>query len=147
MEVWITVGKPVSIREKIVYAESIRKPVPEVCSLILHVIHSDFMLVKYEALPSHRNENIAFLPYSSLSLCFKRQKFTRNIQPTICLDRIYIQQGNGTGSLRNRHCSAPHAAGAWGATAEKWSAARTCMGNFRLWVPVTASQETIKLTP
>lgn len=36
-------------RGKVIYANSIRKPVPKVCSLILHVMQSylDVMLVKY----------------------------------------------------------------------------------------------------
>ena len=146
---WVTVGKPLSVRGKVTHTTSAGKPVPEVNSLILHVIHLDFMLVKHQAvLPPYRNDNTELPPYFHIP-CVSTHKNSQGIlsHPSASWWDFYIHQGGARGSLRNRHHSAPHAAGAWDATAEKWSAAETWVGAFRLWVPVTTTHETIKLIP
>lgn len=71
-------GKACIHRGKVIYADSIRKPVAEICSLILHVIHLDVMLVKYEAFPPYGNENTAFLP-SFHFLCVSKHKNSQEI--------------------------------------------------------------------
>lgn len=64
VEVWFTVGKPVSVRGMVTHTTLVGKLIPEVNSLILYVVHLDFMLVKHGAvLPPYRSENTAFPPY------------------------------------------------------------------------------------
>lgn len=53
----------------------------------------------------------------------------------LLLNGTYIHQGGPTGSLRKRHRSAPYAAGAWGATAEKRSSSRDLDGDIQALSP------------
>lgn len=57
-------GGKACIRGTVTHTTLAGKLIPEVSSLILHVVHLDFMLVKHGAvIPPYRSENTAFSPY------------------------------------------------------------------------------------
>lgn len=85
MEVWFTVGKPVSVRGTATHTTLVGKLIPEVNSLILYVVHLDFMLVKHGAvLPPYRSENTAFPPYLHIPCVSIHKNSPRDTQASIC---------------------------------------------------------------
>lgn len=126
VEAWVTVGNTVSVRGTGPYSfswqtyprGSQRVPEDPRGSLFgLHVVRLNFMMVKHEAATlcmfPHTEMKAVDFHLTLLLLVFQNLWIVH-----VPLEKTYIHQWDAIGCPRIRHCSAPHTAEAWDATAE-----------------------------